>query len=441
MSEFSLINKIPHSIDIEKTLLGLLLLNDKNYIECRDIVTFSDFALPQHQTLYYAIEQLYLREKKIDVHLLLDYIKSNELMEKIGGEVYFIELQTIIENSESIPNMAKIIRKKHHRRQIQEITVNLHAKLKEDLNYTDDEIDKLITDIVNANNSTLDESYSTAKSALAEAFNQLAKQSASGIMSGYPYLDEIIGGFKTKHLIVLAARPSMGKTMLALNMAMNMVRNKIPVAFLSLEMSKTDIALRAMVSMTGIPYGNIVSARVTSEEWESLTNLSVVFSEMPLFISEATMDMKEIRRTTRKLKQEHNIQVLFIDYLQLIAGTKYTDNRNLEIGWITKELKALAKELDIAVILLSQLNRSLEARMDKRPVASDLRDSGSIEQDADIVMFIYRDVVYNQEANPKEAELIVNKNRNGQSHLTVMLEFSGKSMTFKSLQKDIETFG
>jgi len=269
---------------------------------------------------------------------------------------------------------------------------------------------------------------------IGDAFKRVMSDLASApelrLRTGFIALDDILGGFCKKNLILLAARPSMGKTMLALNIAMNMARNNHPVAFISLEMSEKELVLRGVTSLTHIPYKRIFECNLSSEEFQSVAGYCNVFTQMPLHITEQTLNLAEIKRTLVKAKRDHKIEVAFIDYLQLVSGVKYTDNRNLEIGGITRDLKMLSKELDISIVLLSQLNRSLESRPDKRPIASDLRDSGSIEQDADIVLFIYRDAVYNPEADQSAVEILINKNRNGESHKTVNLKFDGKSMNF-----------
>lgn len=423
-------NPIPASIDLERNILGLCLLQSKFYEEIKDILSPKHFADIKHLHLYSAIQKVYEKEKTVSVLVLHDYLNSNNLLELIGGIEYFIDLQTVIDKTDELSVMAKTVIRKYQRRSIQETINKLNSKLKEDLIDTDAEIDNLITDIIKANNFSLNETFLHGSEIHKTVMNSLVSKPPTKIKSGFIALDDLLGGFTKKNLILLAARPSMGKTMLALNIMMNMVKNGHPVAMLSLEMSYSELHVRLITSLTGIPYKSIMEMSMTSEEFQEMSDLTELFEKWPMHISESSLNIQEIKRSAVRLKREHNIEVLFIDYLQLISGVKYTDNRNLEIGGITKDLKTLAKELDIAVILLSQLNRGLETRPDKRPIASDLRDSGSIEQDADIVMFIYRDVVYNKEANPSDAEIIINKNRNGESHRTINLSFEGRLMKF-----------
>ena len=423
-------NPIPGSIPIEQNILGLCLLNTKYYLEIKDTLESFHFSLPRHVHLYAAIQEIYKREKTVSVLLLHDYLNSNNLLETIGGIEYYVELQTVIEKTDELSTMANTIIRKYKHRLIQSLIAELNSKLSKDSPDTDSQIDNLITDIVKTNNCSVNDNLKHVSTAFKQVMSDLIAAPEPRLRTGFILLDEILGGFCRKNLVLIAARPSMGKTMLALNIAMNLARNGHPVSFLSLEMSEKELILRAVTSLTHIPYKSIFDCTLNSEQYQAVASCANIFTAMPLHITEQTLNLGEIRRTLVKAKSEHKLEAVFIDYLQLIAGVKYTDNRNLEIGGITRELKALAKELDIVVVLLSQLNRSLESRPEKRPIASDLRDSGSIEQDADIVLFIYRDVVYNPDADRTEAEIIINKNRNGESHKTVKLKFDGKSMNF-----------
>ena len=237
----------------------------------------------------------------------------------------------------------------------------------------------------------------------------------TGIPSGYKKLDQMSSGFQNGDLIVLAARPSMGKTALALCLAEAAAIHDFTVGFFSLEMAAEQLTLRLLSSQAGIAHHHIRNATITSEEWLELTNVAARLAEMKIFIDDTAMlSIMDLRTKARKLKAEHNLQFLIIDYLQLIHSTKRHENRHQEVSEISRSLKALAKELNIPILALSQLSRAVDSRMDKRPMLSDLRESGAIEQDADLIMFLYRDIVYNPETeNPDLTELIVGKQRNG----------------------------
>ena len=423
-------NPIPASIDLEKNILGLCLLQPKYYEEIKDLLDSHHFSAPKHVHLYSAIQQVYEKEKTITPLVLYDYLNSNNLLDRIGGIEYYVELQTVIDKTDELSIMANTIIRKYQRRSIQSHILDLNSKLSKDTPTTEEEIDKLITEIVNANNSSSIDCLKHWGDSYKRVMSDLASSPEPRIKTGFIALDTILGGFCKKNLVLLAARPSMGKTMLAENMAINIARNNHPVAFISLEMSEKELILRGITSLTRIPFRNIFELNLSSEQFQTVAGYSNIFTSMPLYITESALNIAEIKRVLLKAKRDHKIEIAFIDYLQLISGMKYIDNRNLEIGGITRDLKILSKELDITIVLLSQLNRSLESRPDKRPIASDLRDSGSIEQDADMVLFIYRDAVYNDNANPYEAEIIINKNRNGESHKIIKLKFDGRSMNF-----------
>ncbi|MEX2437906.1 MAG: replicative DNA helicase, partial [Candidatus Babeliales bacterium] len=228
-------------------------------------------------------------------------------------------------------------------------------------------------------------------------------------------LDQITSGLQPGDLVILAARPSMGKTALALNFAMNAAREGIRVGIFSLEMAAEQLTLRLLSTESGIPHQNIRNATISSEEWIELTNVAAQLAEMKLFIDDtAGLNIMDLRAKARKLKVEHNLQFLIIDYLQLLHSSQRHENRHQEVSFISRSLKALAKELNIPVLALSQLSRAVDSRMDRRPMLSDLRESGAIEQDADVIMFLYRDIVYNPDTeNPALSEVIIGKQRNG----------------------------
>jgi len=259
----------------------------------------------------------------------------------------------------------------------------------------------------------------------------------TGIPSGYKKLDQMSSGFQSGDFIVLAARPSMGKTALALTIAGNAAAQGIKTGFFSLEMSAEQLTLRLLSAESGIAHHSIRNATISSEEWVELTNVAAKLAEMQLFIDDTAMlSITELRTKARKLKMEHGLQLLVVDYLQLLHSKKRHENRHQEVSTISRSLKALAKELEIPIISLSQLSRAVDSRMDKRPMLSDLRESGAIEQDADLIMFLYRDIVYNSDTeNPALSELIIGKQRNGPTG-TVFLNFSKELTKFEDIDQE-----
>jgi replicative DNA helicase len=272
---------------------------------------------------------------------------------------------------------------------------------------------------------------------LNKTFQQLSQlkgfgKGVTGVPSGYKVLDEMTSGFQKGDLIVLAARPSMGKTALALSLARNAAAQGGTVGFFSLEMGGEQLMLRLLSSESGIPHQAIRNASITSDEWMTLADVAGQLAQVKIFIDDTAMQsIMDIRSKARKLKAEHNLQFLVIDYLQLIHSSKQHENRHQEVSEISRSLKALGKELGIPIVALSQLSRAVDSRMDKRPMLSDLRESGAIEQDADLIMFLYRDIVYNNEAeDPHLAELIIGKQRNGPTG-TVYLHFQNDITLFQ----------
>jgi replicative DNA helicase len=257
------------------------------------------------------------------------------------------------------------------------------------------------------------------------------------VPSGYKKLDEMSSGFQNGDLIVLAGRPSMGKTALALNLATHAAKHNNAVGIFSLEMSAEQLTLRMLSSESNIPHHNIRNATISSQEWIALTNVAAHLSQMKVFIDDTPMlDIMTLRAKARKLKREQGLSLLIVDYLQLLHSPRRHENRHQEVSEISRALKALAKELSIPVIAGSQLSRAVDSRMDKRPMLSDLRESGAIEQDADLIMFLYRDIVYNAETeNPALAEIIIGKQRNGPTG-TVYLNFAGEISLFEDIEDE-----
>jgi len=433
---------LPANIDAEKSVLGAILLNDECINQVQEALIPEDFYSPAHKIIYEAILACTKRFKRIDLVTLQDELKKGGRLEDIGGIVYLVSLQEDIPSLGLVDQHCKIIKEKALLRELIEsatgIITNCYSQDDKNISAVLDEAEKTIFNISNKRTS---HSFVQLNIWLKKTFQHLSdikstSKGITGIPSGYRKLDKMSSGFQNGDFVVLAARPSMGKTALALSIVANAANNGSSIGFFSLEMSAEQLTLRLLSSESGIALHNIRNATITSEEWVEITNVAARLAEMKIFIDDTAMlSIMDLRARARKLKKEHDVQLLVIDYLQLLHSSRRHENRHQEVSEISRSLKALAKELDVPIISLSQLSRAVDSRMDKRPMLSDLRESGAIEQDADLIMFLYRDIVYNAEAeNPALSELIVGKQRNGPTG-TVFLHFARELTKFEDLDE------
>ena len=360
-------------------------------------------------------------QKKIDLVVLQDFLQTKGLLDAVGGFAYLLELQEDIPAIGLIVHHARIVKDKSILRDLigsaSDIITTCYDQNIEEIDAVLDTAEKKIFQI---SNKLTAPTFVQLDILLKRTFQHLAdikgsREGVTGVPSGFMQFDLLTSGMQKGDLLILAARPSMGKTALALNIALNAWHAGAPVGVFSLEMSAEQLVLRMLSAEAQIPHQKIRNALVTSDEWMVLTNTAARLADAKIFIDDSpALSIMELRAKARKLKAQENIQLLVVDYLQLISAPQKFENRTQEISAISRGLKALAKELNVPVLALSQLSRSLESRMDKRPLLSDLRESGAIEQDGDVIFFIYRDVVYNPETdNPDLAEVIIGKQRNG----------------------------
>lgn len=429
---------LPSSIEAERAVLGTLLLNDEYLPLVSEILVAQDFYTTAHKFIYQAILDISAQYKRIDLLTLQDELTKRNQIEIVGGIVYLVTLQEDIPAIGLIEQHAKLVKEKAVLRELigsaAEIIANCYDQNDKNIDAVLDEAEKTIFQIANKRTN---ENFVQINIWLKKTFQHLSdikshSKGVTGIPTGYKKLDEMSSGFQKGDLIVLAARPSMGKTALALSIAANATSQDFTVGVFSLEMSAEQLTLRLLSAESRIAHHNIRNATISSQEWVELTSVAGRMSQMKLFIDDTAMlGIMELRAKARKLKAEHNLQFLVIDYLQLLHSNKKHENRHQEVSEISRSLKALAKELDVPILALSQLSRAVDSRMDKRPMLSDLRESGAIEQDADLIMFLYRDIVYNPEAeNPSSAELIIGKQRNGPTG-TVNLHFARELTKFE----------
>jgi replicative DNA helicase len=437
----------PHSIEVEQAVLGGLMLAPEAYDRVNDMLVESDFYRRDHQLIYRAIRELGEKSRPFDAVTLGEWFDSQGLGEQVGGGAYLVELAATTPSAANIRAYAEIVRDKAVLRQLIEVgtgivndgfqpegrdSVELLAKAEQQVFAIAEAGARARMDFV------------PVTKALSEAFDVLQARfnsggGVTGMATGYTEFDEITAGLQPTDLVILAARPSMGKTTLALNMAeYAAIKSKKPVAVFSMEMSASQLALRLISSIGRVNATRLRTGQLEDEDWSRVTSAISLLREVKIFIDDTPALSPEVLRSkARRLKREHGLGLIVIDYLQLMQVPGNSENRATEISEISRSLKALAKELNVPVIALSQLNRSLETRTDKRPVMADLRESGAIEQDADLIVFIYRDEYYNKENSPDKglAEIIIGKQRNGPTG-SVKLKFFGEYTRFDNLSHD-----
>ncbi|MCF7800049.1 replicative DNA helicase [Candidatus Babeliales bacterium] len=412
---------LPYSKDAEKAVLAAILLNSQNLTLVTDTLKANDFYDNANSVIYQVIFDLAQANQKIDLVVLQDELEKIEKLEEVGGLMYLLELQEDIPAIGMITQHAKIVKDKSILRQlIQSATDIITSCYGQELDEIEPVLDLAEKKIFQISNKLAPSNFVPFESLLKKTFQHLAKikssrEGVTGVPSGFAAFDNITSGMQKGDLLILAARPSMGKTALALNIGLNSWKAGFGVGIFSLEMSSEQLVLRMLSSESRIPHQKIRNALVSADEWIELTNTAAHLAEAKIYVDDSPgLNILELRAKARKLKSSANINLLIIDYLQLLSSNKKHENRTQEISEISRSLKALAKELDIPVLALSQLSRSLESRMDKRPLLSDLRESGAIEQDGDVIFFVYRDVVYNPDTeHPDLTEIIVGKQRNG----------------------------
>ena len=393
----------PQAIDLEAVVLGAMLIDKKGVDEVIDILHKDVFYVEAHQHIFEAVFQLFQEAQPIDLLTVSNKLKMNEKLDIVGGDYYLIELTRKVGSSAHIEFHARIILQKFVQRSLIKISTEIIEDSYADNKDVFDLLDEAEAKLYEVTQGNLKKSVETAQDLVIQAKQKIEeisnKDGLSGIPSGYDKLDKLTSGWQPSDLVIIAARPGMGKTALTLSMARNIaVNTNIPVAFFSLEMSSVQLITRLISSETGLTSEKLRTGKLEKHEWEQLNVKAKALESAPLFIDDTpSLSIFDLRAKARRLASQHKIKLIIIDYLQLMtAGSSQKGgNREQEISTISRNLKALAKELDIPVIALSQLSRAVETRGgSKRPLLSDLRESGAIEQDADIVSFIYRPEYY-----------------------------------------------
>jgi replicative DNA helicase len=419
----SLIHLPPQSIEAEESLFSAILIDNEALQDVVEVLTPPDFYRPAHQKIFSAITDLYAQNEPIDLVTLTNHLRKGKILEEVGGAVYLAGLVSSVPMAVNPRHYARIIHEKAVLRRLIQHSNDISRRCFEQQGEVDEIINYAEASIFEISEDKIKPSFFAIGKIVGSNFEELEERQANkslltGVPSGFSKLDDMTAGFQRSDLIILAARPSMGKTAFALNIARNAaVDGNVPVAIFSLEMSKEQLSMRMLCAESRVDSSRLRSGFFSRDDWRKLNEAANVFYEAPIFIDDSpSLSSLDVRAKSRRLKMEKGLGLIVIDYLQLMKSRIVSDRRDLEISEISRSLKALAKELDIPVIALSQLNRKLEERSDKRPQLSDLRESGALEQDADVVAFIYRDEVYNkEETNPhiNTAEIIVAKQRNG----------------------------
>jgi replicative DNA helicase len=434
----------PQAIEAEQAVLGGLMLSPESINHLGDLLIDADFYLQAHRVIYKAIIELAGKQQPYDAITIGEWLQANNLSTQVGGTEYLIDLVSQTPSAANIKAWAEIVREKSILRQLIEAGTDIvnngfvpdGREIKELLAEAEQSVFKIAEQGARAKKS-----FVAMKDAAKDAYEQIVKRfdnqgSLSGLPSGFSELDKMTSGLQNQDLIILAARPAMGKTTLALNIAeYAAMKTKKAVAVYSMEMSSAQLAQRLLSSIGRINANNLRSGELADEDWSRLTSAIKMLTDTKIFIDDTpALSPHELAFRARRLKREHDLGLIVVDYLQLMQVPGNKENRATEISEISRSLKALAKELDIPIIALSQLNRGLESRTDKRPIMSDLRESGGIEQDADIILFIYRDEYYNKENSPDKglAEIIVSKHRNGETG-SFKLKFFGEYTKFENL--------
>lgn len=443
-SSGEIIGKIPpQNIEAEQSILGSLLIDKDAVIKIADNLSPEDFYRDDHAIIFEAILVLFEKRSPIDLVTLTDYLEKSKKLKDIGGASYLATLVNFVPSAAHVKRYAEIVHTKATLRRLISAATNIIQFSYNETDEVDSVLDKAESELLSVSQKFSRQYFIPVKSVLTETFDRIDELSkhkgkVSGVSTGFKDLDSLLAGLQPSDLIILAARPSMGKTSFALNVAQHVaMREKTPVGVFSLEQSKEQIVDRIICGESNVDGWKLRTGNLTDEDFPKIGQAMAMLSEAPIYIDDSPMlNIMEIRTKARRLQSEHGLGLIIVDYLQLMQGRQSSRdiNRVQEISEISRGLKAIARELNVPVVALSQLSRAVEHRPDKRPQLSDLRESGSIEQDADIVMFIYRDDYYDPESEKKNiAEVLIRKHRNGPIG-SIELYFIPNQTKFRSIE-------
>ncbi|HEX3031801.1 MAG TPA: replicative DNA helicase [Bacillota bacterium] len=434
----------PHNLDAEQSVLGSMLIDADAVLKATEILRPGDFYRDAHKLVFQAIVDLVERGEPADLVTVSEELRSRSFLDKIGGVSYIASLAGIVPTSANVEYYARIVEEKALLRSLISVSSRIASLGYEGEEEVEDLLGKAEKMVYDLSQRKSAGGFATMHEVLLETFDRIealynSKGETTGVPTGFADLDKMTSGLQPSDLIIVAARPAMGKTAFCLNMAQNAaIRHKVPVAVFSLEMSTGQLAQRMLCSEAMIDQHKLRTGTLSDGDWPKLVNAVGPLSQAPIFIDDSIgISVMEMRSKCRRLKAEHGLGLVIIDYLQLMQGSRRSESRQQEISEISRALKALARELNCPVVALSQLSRSVEQSQDKKPNLSHLRESGAIEQDADIVSFIYRDEYYHPDTTEKKgiAEIILAKHRNGPVG-SVELGFLGEYTKFVNLKHD-----
>jgi replicative DNA helicase len=452
LSETDRLNLPPNSVQAEQALLGGLMLDKSGWDRVADQVSENDFYRPDHRLIFSAIRTLSERNEPCDAVTLSEYLDGRDELGNAGGLGY---LGSLVKDTPSAANVADYARIIHERGLLRaliqagnEIAGSAYHTEGRPISELVDEAERKVFEIAEKGQRR-GSGFVQLRQVLSSTIDQIDERyqnqdAVTGLSTGYGKFDDLTAGLQKGDLIIVAGRPSMGKTTLALNLAENAALNQSkrqPTAVFSMEMSTEQLALRMISSLGRVNQSSLRNGRLHDEDWPRINGAIQLMQEAPLFIDDTpALSPTEIRARARRLKRQHGLSLIVIDYLQLMQVTGNTENRATEISEISRSLKALARELEVPIIALSQLNRSVEQRVDKKPIMSDLRESGAIEQDADLIIFIYREEVYDKDTPRKGiADIHIAKQRNGPIG-DFQLTFLGQYTKFENYVPETEIF-
>jgi replicative DNA helicase len=436
----AVLRSLPHNLEAEQSVLGCMIIDKTSIAQMAEALKGEDFYRDSHKIIFTSIVEMFMKDMPVDMITLIEHLRSCDRLEAAGGITYISEISNSVPSTAHLNSYMKIVSDKSMLRRLirasNEIIENSYGK-QDDVEKVVDLAQKKVFDIAQKKNSNDFESISTV---LERGFLEIErlfvnKGEVTGVPSGFKDLDDMTSGFQKGDMILVAARPSMGKTTFSLNLCEHAaLRAGKSVVIFSLEMSKEQLAYKLLCSQANVDMLKLRTGNLEDRDWENIARAAGPLAAAKIFIDDsAGVSVMEMRSKCRKIKIEHGIDFIMIDYLQLMSGSAGSESRTQEVSEISRSIKALAKEMQCPVVALSQLSRAPEQRADHRPMLSDLRESGSIEQDADIVMFLYRDEYYNKETEEKNvAECIIAKQRNGPVG-TVKLAFIGALSKFGDL--------
>ena len=435
----------PHNLESEQCVIGSIIVEEQTLVPVAEILDKEDFYIDAHKVIYDSMIELGNERKPIDMITLTNRLKEKGYLDQVGGVTYLTSITNMIPTTSNVKVYAEIVKKNSTLRKLIKasndiISMGYEASdsLDDILNVAEKKIFDISQDRMSQDFKPISEVLTSVTAMIEEVYSK--GSDITGLDTGFIDLNKKLGGFHKSDLILIAARPGMGKTAFALNLVANAaIRSKSSVAVFSLEMSKEQLVQRLLSSQSNVALNNISKGKIADDEWKKLTDAMTVLSSSHIFIDDTPgIKVSEIRSKCRKLKMEKGLDMIMIDYLQLMEADGRADNRQQEVSKISRSLKILAKEMNCPVIALSQLSRNTESGKDHMPKLSDLRDSGAIEQDADIVMFIYRDEYYTKMETKKKdlAEIIIAKNRHGEIS-NIELVWIGKIQKFSNKLKTI----